>query len=179
MKFFLFVSILLVVAFVSAGCLGQDAINYTNDNIDEQTDSVLDDVDIEESAEADDAEVDSSGVGVVDVDDEIVSEPAKSENIIVETPLPNSSVTSPFEVSGQARVFEGTVLVRVVNQDGKIVVPEQIVNAHANEQGEFGAFKININYVFYATKEGIVEVFSQSAENGEEINMVEVPIKFE
>ncbi|NQU77518.1 hypothetical protein HQ544_02360 [Candidatus Falkowbacteria bacterium] len=118
------------------------------------------------------------GDGEEDDEDSQTANP-ETGNIIVESPTPDETVTSPFEITGQAKVFEGTVLVRLRNQDGKIVVPVQIVNVHAEEAGEFGSFKIKINYQFYATKEGTVEVYSEDARDGSEINMVEVPVKFE
>lgn len=111
--------------------------------------------------------------------DQTIVQPQTIKNIIVEKPLPNSTITSPFEIIGQARVFEGTVLVRVKNQNGATVIPAQIAAAHAKNADEFGAFKITLSYQFYNTKEGVIEVFSQSAADGSEINMVVIPVKFE
>ena len=169
-----------------SGCFGQDTNRiYINDDVElNETDEFSDIQETDMADELDDLgdeDINASETLELDmpVDGEAASEPAQSENIIVQSPLPNSTVSSPFEVEGMARVFEGTILVRVVNQDGKKVIPEQIVNVHSAEQGEFGAFRIKINYQFYATKEGVIEVFSQSAEDRSEINMVEIPVKFE
>jgi len=195
MKKTLLITFLIILTFGLTACLDQTSQVYTpvdtetptDDDIivdqDDQKDSEDNDLSNSEHEQAD-IDDDSDETELDDSDEEETADadetqPAQSENIIVETPLPSSTVTSPFEISGQARVFEGTILVRVKNQDGKIVIPTQIVTAHGADAGEFGDWKIKVNYQFYATKEGIIEVFSESAKDGSEINMVEVPVKFE
>lgn len=156
-----------------------DSDSAVDESITDDTDS-----DFSDSEDLDDAGVINDSSDSSDSSDSPVSAPTQTANIIVETPAPGEVLTSPFLVSGQANVFEGAVLIRIRNQDGKIVIPEPgtaglIVTARSSEVGEFGPFKIKINYQFHATKEGTVEVFSQSAIDGSEINMVEVPVKFD
>ncbi|MBU4332411.1 Gmad2 immunoglobulin-like domain-containing protein [Patescibacteria group bacterium] len=191
MKNFSIILILLMLTVAVSGCLNQESKVYTSDGVEKSQKTS------EETPEetADDEEVgqgpEDSTIGEADeaseqlsepdesVDQEESPEPVASENIVVEAPLPHATLTSPFEVRGQARVFEGTVLIRVKNQYGGVVIPEQVATAHATEAGEFGPFKITLSYQFHATKEGVIEVFNQSAKDGSEENIVVIPVKFE
>lgn len=61
--------------------------------------------------------------------------PLKTDKIEVDTPLPNSVVTSPLIVSGRAKglwYFEGVFPVKLVNQSGAIIAQGQ-----AKAQGEW------------------------------------------
>ncbi len=46
-----------------------------------------------------------------------------SENIVVESPAARSQVSSPLEVSGQARAYEANVLVEIRDDKGKVLHP--------------------------------------------------------
>ncbi len=111
-----------------------------------------------------------------------LSEPATpstgSENIRVTSPKPGDTVTSPFIVSGEARVFENQLTVRISNSAGTKLI-DQPVTARAKDAGEFGPFKVNMHYQFKNTKDGFVEVFNHSAKDGSIENMVKIPVKFE
>lgn len=108
--------------------------------------------------------------GYISQDDEI--------NILVDEPLPGATVSSPFTVSGEARVFEGTVLIQVTNINGEVLIDE-LATAHAPDVGKFGSFKITLSFQFSSTKDGFVEVFSESARDGSRENLVKIPVKFE
>lgn len=111
--------------------------------------------------------------GDIDFDLEVI----ESDNIIVDFPSPFTQLSSPFEVTGQARVFENTVNVDVTTLDGTPLI-QQFTTANAPDVGEFGNFKQKIFYEFSSTKEGYVEVYSISAEDGSKINIVRIPVKF-
>lgn len=99
-------------------------------------------------------------------------------NILVDMPEQGDILTSPFVVSGEARVFEGTVIVQVTNISGKVLI-EEVVTAHSLDVGQFGSFKVTLGFSFSQTKEGFVEVFSESARDGTQQNLVKIPVKFE
>lgn len=99
-------------------------------------------------------------------------------NILVNEPKSDAVLSSPFVVSGEARVFENVVTVRVTKRDGTVLIEEQ-ANAHPTQIGEFGPFDITLNYQFSTTKEGYVEVFSENARDGSKSNMVKIPVSFE
>jgi len=105
-------------------------------------------------------------------------EPTASENIRVSSPKSGETVASPFIVSGEARVFENQLVVRITNSAGTALI-DQPVTARANDVGEFGPFKVNMHYQFKNTKEGFVEVFNHSAKDGSVENLVKIPVKFE
>ena len=100
------------------------------------------------------------------------------ENIRVTSPKPNETVTSPFVVVGEARVFENIVNVRVTNAAGEAFINETAY-AKAPDVGQFGPFSINLSYKFKNTKEGFVEVYSKSAKDGSDEDLVRIPVKFE
>jgi len=191
MKKFIIVFTLLILVIGLSACGGNDRVisideedntpPVEDDTVDDGDQAELDDEDTpDDTDEPDDtSDVDSEEPDLDEEDDNTGATNPQTGNIRVETPASGETVTSPFEVTGEANVFEGTVLVRIRNQDGKIVVPELVVTARPEEVGEFGPFKIKINYQFHATKEGTVEVFSQDAKDGTEINMVEIPVKFD
>jgi len=99
------------------------------------------------------------------------------KNIKVTNPLANQQLTSPFTVEGEARVFENQVLIRVTNNQG-----EDLINidttANSPNMGEWGDFSIDIDYEFSQTKEGYVEVYSESAKDGSDENLIRIPVKF-
>ncbi len=100
------------------------------------------------------------------------------ENIRVTSPKPNDKLTSPFVVVGEARVFENVVNVRVTNTKGEAFINETAY-AKAPDAGQFGPFSINLSYKFKNTKEGFVEVYSKSAKDGSEQDLVRIPVIFE
>jgi putative hemolysin len=101
----------------------------------------------------------------------------QTKNIIVKNPVANAKLTSPFKVEGTARVFENQVNVRVKGKDGKVLIQEPVI-VKSPEPGEWGDFSITLSYDFNLTKEGTVEVYSISAKDGSEENLVGIPVKF-
>lgn len=108
----------------------------------------------------------------------VVSAPTQNENIIVTAPSADQAVTSPFLVTGQAKVFEGTVNLRVKNPPGDTMF-EAFTTARGGEAGEWSNFSVTLNYAFTHTKEGLLEVYSISPKDGSEENLVGIPLKFE
>ncbi|MCX6743167.1 MAG: DUF333 domain-containing protein [Candidatus Parcubacteria bacterium] len=105
-------------------------------------------------------------------------QPAIAEqNIQVTNPLANQQLTSPFKVEGRARVFENQVNVRVKSKDGRTLITESTIVKSA-EAGTWGDFSLEISYDFNLTKEGYVEVYSTSAKDGSDENLVSIPVKF-
>lgn len=101
-----------------------------------------------------------------------------NENLRVSSPTPNATLTSPFTVAGEARVFENVVNVRVTNAKGESFINETAY-AKAPDAGQFGSFSINLTYKFKNTKEGFVEVYHASPKDGSEQDLVRIPVRFE
>ncbi|MPZ68656.1 MAG: hypothetical protein GEU71_03915 [Actinobacteria bacterium] len=97
--------------------------------------------------------------------------------------LPPIAVTSPnwgtYFVSGEtiegiANVFEATVSWRILDESG-----EEIANGFATATcgtGCWGDFTTEVEFSIDHSQEGTVEVFESSAENGEPMNVVSVPV---
>ncbi len=89
-----------------------------------------------------------------------------SGNIIVTSPINGDAVTSPFTVTGRARVFENNVSWRILDENGSNVLLEGFTTADAPDVGEFGDFEARI---FLPVIEGdtfFLEVLSYSAMDG-------------
>ena len=105
-------------------------------------------------------------------------QPASAEqNIQVTNPIANQQLTSPFKVEGRARVFENQVNVRVKSKDGRTLITESTIVKSA-EAGTWGDFSLEISYDFNLTKDGFVDVYSTSAKDGSDENLVSIPVKF-
>lgn len=102
----------------------------------------------------------------------------KNENIRVTSPKPDAVLASPFAVSGEARVFENIVSVRVTNTNGDMLI-EETAYARSPDAGEWGPFTINLTYQFKNTRAGFVEVYHASAKDGSEEDLIRIPVKFE
>ncbi len=100
-----------------------------------------------------------------------------SANIIVESPSAGDVLSSPFEISGRARVFENVLNVDVKKEDGTVVISE-VVLVRANDIGEFGTFSLNLDFQFTQTRKGTIEIYSLSPKDGSKENMVVIPVEF-
>jgi len=110
-------------------------------------------------------------------DEEEDEEPVKELNIKIDRPSDNEQLSSPFTVEGQAKVYENDVYVRVTSKDGRVLIEEQ-TTANYSDAGQWGDFDIDIDYEFSLTKEGYVEIYSLSAKDGSEENLIQIPVKF-
>lgn len=99
-------------------------------------------------------------------------------NIVVFSPEQGDMISSPLKVEGEARVFEGTVNLRLKEKDGRVLV-EDFTTAQSPEMGQFGPFEKELFYPQPAKAEGILEVFQISARDGSEIDKVIILLKFE
>ena len=102
-----------------------------------------------------------------------VREPA----IWVTTPRPENEVSSPLTVRGSAMVSEAVVSMRIVTKDGQII-------AQANTMAAGGAplrgdFNTGISFEApAAAREGYLEVYWASPQDGRDLDLVRISIKF-
>lgn len=116
----------------------------------------------------------NSQTGTTPVPQAIVSD---SGNIKVYTPFQDDLVSSPFVLKGEARVFENSLNFRLTDVSGNIISEGNLM-ADAPDIGKFGKFEANIEYST-PSDFGTLEVFSLSAKDGSEINLVQIQLKFE
>lgn len=106
-----------------------------------------------------------------------VNEEEKQPNISIATPAENETVNLPILVSGQARVFENVVSVRLKSTSGEILY-QDFATAQSPDMGKFGPYEKQINYLTKkpADKSLILEVYTNSAKDGSEIDLVSRPL---
>lgn len=107
-------------------------------------------------------------------------EPVVSEtrNITVTSPDPNQLVGSHFlAIVGEARVFENAYNWRVKDEDGTVIA-EGFGTATAPDIGQFGPLVTYAAYSATPGEVGTVEVYSLSARDGSEQDMVRIPVTF-
>lgn len=96
--------------------------------------------------------------------------------IRVESPKPGATLSpNSFVIRGSARTFENTVLYRLV-LDSIVAVASGFTTADAPDVGKFGPFSVKVEFTSDFSGTGVLEVFEESAENGEEINKVRIPV---
>lgn len=98
-------------------------------------------------------------------------------NISVFTPVSGEEVGIPIVGSGEARVFESAFRYRLLDSDGSILA-EGSGMANAPDMGQFGPFSFSLFYPVPKGATGTLEVFDNSAKDGAEIDMVQVPVIF-
>lgn len=100
-------------------------------------------------------------------------------NVMVYEPVAMSQVDSVFTVTGIARVFENTVSLKVVAEDGRWLL-QDFVTATAPDVGTYGTFRKQLVLPDTAVSSGssiTLEVFQSSAKDGSEIDKVNVPLQ--
>ena len=120
--------------------------------------------------------------GCGDDDDEGGGTGGDEAAIVVESPEPGASVSSPVTISGTASVFEGTLQVRILDADRE-EIGRGFTTASPGAP-ERGAFSEGIEFTVDEAQDGVVEVFEQNVASPEEspereLFTVEVPIHLE
>lgn len=102
----------------------------------------------------------------------------QTPSVLVESPLPFESITSPLRVTGTANTFEATFSYELTDTDGKIV-DENFVTATSGT-GTRGTFDFT-TALFTVPFDGVgsLIVFERSAEDGSRIHVVEIPLRME
>src|ERR671910_2109347 len=79
--------------------------------------------------------------------------------IVVESPEPGASVSSPVTISGTASVLEGTVQLRILDADGDDIGSTfTTASAGAPDRGDFSKA---VEFTVDEPQDGVVEVFEQ------------------
>jgi len=97
-----------------------------------------------------------------------------SPAILIESPLYQSTVTSPVRITGTANVFEATFHVDIVDWDGLILAEETVMATSGS--GTRGTFDVTIPFKLRKAGPGSIIAFTYSAEDGSQTNVVEIPV---
>ena len=94
--------------------------------------------------------------------------------ISVSEPCAGDALTSPATVAGEANVFEATVSLRVLDENGK-----EIGTAFTTAEcgtGCWGAFEGEIEFDVDREQMGTLEIFESSAEDGSDLHKVSIDV---
>lgn len=109
-------------------------------------------------------------------------EPVASQNIVVNLPHPNQTVSQTFAIAGKARVFENVVSIRIRDKlTGQIYLTDTVMT-NAPDVGVFGDFTYTVQLTPQASLKPrdilIVDVFQASAKDGSDADLVSIPVHF-
>ena len=90
---------------------------------------------------------------------------------------PGDVVRNPVHVAGYGTAFEGTISLRVRDDDGTVLAEG---STQGGSNGVIGEFKANLGFARRPNQRlGVVEAFEESASgSGEELHLDRVPIVF-
>lgn len=95
--------------------------------------------------------------------------------ILVESPAPFDTVSSPLRVSGSANTFEATLNVELTGADGTTLA-EQVVTATSGT-GERGTFAAELPFAAAAPGRLTLTAFTYSAKDGSKQDVVAIPLE--
>ena len=95
--------------------------------------------------------------------------------ILVESPVPGQTVTSPVRLSGSANVFEAQFNSQVRSAKGKVLA-EKPVKATSGS-GTRGTFSAKLRFDVTRSTKGTVSVFDISEKDGSIVDRVDIPVR--
>ena len=95
----------------------------------------------------------------------------------VNHPAPGDVVRNPAHIAGYGTAFEGTISLRIRDDDGTVIAEG---TTQGGSNGVIGEFKANLDFERRPNQRlGVVEAFEESASgSGEELHLDRVPIVF-
>lgn len=97
---------------------------------------------------------------------------ALTPTLLVESPLPGETVTSPLRIAGTANAFEATFQAEVEDASGAVLGHRTVMATSGS--GERGTFAETLS--FEGSGPGRLVVYENSAENGSRIHEVTIPL---
>jgi hypothetical protein len=94
--------------------------------------------------------------------------------ILVESPGIGERVSSPVRISGSANVFEATVSIAILDQQGRTVASTFAMATCGT--GCRGTYSTDVVYDVGTTQPGTVRVYEVSAMDGSPIHVVDIPV---
>jgi hypothetical protein len=96
--------------------------------------------------------------------------------VLVTSPLPGDTVSSPFTISGISNTFEATVQYEVI--DGAGTVLDQGFTTATAGNGTWGTFSVSVELPAGSAGPGTVRAFQTDMESGGRRDLYEVPVTF-
>jgi germination protein M len=95
--------------------------------------------------------------------------------ILVETPTPGDTVTSPLRVAGTSNTFEATLQLELTDADGTVLAKRFLTATSGT--GTRGTFSGTLTFSQQPSGTGLVlTAYEDSAENGQRIHVVQIPL---
>jgi len=94
--------------------------------------------------------------------------------ILVESPAPGATVTSPLTIRGSANTFEATFQVELRLDRGKPLYKNFVTATSGN--GTRGTFEKTLDFTVDRERPGTLVVYENSSEDGSVMNEVEIPV---
>lgn len=98
----------------------------------------------------------------------------QTPSVLVESPLAFAEVSSPLTARGTANTFEATFSFEILDEDGEVIAGDFATATSGS--GTRGTFRFEQPFVVEEEQGGTLRVFELSAENGERMNEVEIPL---
>jgi hypothetical protein len=97
--------------------------------------------------------------------------------IKVNHPAPGDVVRNPAHIAGYGTAFEGTISLRIRDDDGTVIAE---ASTQGGSNGVIGEFKANLEFDRGPNRRlGVVEAFEESSSgSGEDLHLDRVPIVF-
>ncbi|MFN2467744.1 MAG: GerMN domain-containing protein, partial [Gaiellaceae bacterium] len=99
----------------------------------------------------------------------------QTPTILVESPTPGETISSPVRIRGTANTFEATFVVRLLLNAAGARAFEQVVTATSGS-GTRGTFDVSVPYTVSASGPGTLVAFEPSAVDGSPVHVVEIPV---
>ena len=96
--------------------------------------------------------------------------------ILVESPVPGETVSSPVRLRGLSNTFEANVRFTVTASDGTVLADGHTTATAGT--GTWGTFSVDVPLDGSPTGAGTVTAFEDSAEDGSPVNVYDVPVTF-
>lgn len=97
--------------------------------------------------------------------------------LLVESPTPGQTVTSPLRVTGTGNTFEATFIAEIRDDKGKVIT--QGFQTATSGTGTRGTFDFRISFAVSRTVMGSLVVYEDSAKDGSPINVIKIPLKLQ
>jgi germination protein M len=94
--------------------------------------------------------------------------------ILLESPAPGATVSSPVTIRGTANTFEATFMVELRPEQGTPLYKDFVTATSGN--GARGTFEKTIEFAVDRERAGTLVVYESSAEDGSVVNEVEIPV---
>lgn len=146
---------ILVLSFVLTGCSN---VKTENENVKRDSESIEQGSQNIEQSVKDVVQTGNDSIKVFDIE--------AGDNLV-----------SPVTIKGEGVAFENNLIVELRNSKHETLVKE-FTTIKSTEVGKSGPFEITLNFEFNNTKEGYLAVYEQSAKDGSELNLVEIPVRF-